>query len=267
MSVGGGRRLTSYDVFYIGRYISYLKRSRPKDRVVYDDGSIERDGRGFILFVMKGLYNLLVKHDLARMERKALQSLIRKFEERYGPSNYYLSNEDYSRLSRVIERLDAVLTKEISDRNFSESRPATGLLDYSKLLAEGVSAFFDEEVRRRLPEIVVHDLQESITCLAYGASTAAVMISLRAVEGMLREVCARMGVDVSRKNWYGLLESLKSELEGRGRRDVELLGYLDYLRNVRNQADHPDKVFTQREAEDTVMHAQYAVRHLALLME
>ncbi len=54
-----------------------------------------------------------------------------------------------------------------------------------------------------------------------------------------------IGKDASSKSWGDLLE----ELEKTGKLDRPLLGYLDYLRDKRNEAEHPDKRFAQEESE------------------
>jgi hypothetical protein len=44
-----------------------------------------------------------------------------------------------------------------------------------------------------------------------------------------------------------------------------VVGFLDYVREVRNAADHPDRVFGQAEAEQVFVGATTAIRELERL--
>ena len=113
-----------------------------------------------------------------------------------------------------------------------------------------------------IPIISLSDVDEAIRCLSYGAPTASVMMGLRAVEGMVRELHSRITGKESTKAWAQLIDEVEEDLKSRGEQPLLLLGYLDYIRDVRNKADHPDKVFTVREAEQIFMHVIYAIQEI-----
>jgi hypothetical protein len=72
------------------------------------------------------------------------------------------------------------------------------------------------------------------------------MISLRAAEDSIRKFYKfKTGNDSQNKGWGNILEELKKD---KGI-DKLFLGYLDYIRDIRNTAEHPDEIFGQMEAE------------------
>jgi len=109
---------------------------------------------------------------------------------------------------------------------------------------------------------VRHDLEEAVSCLRFGAPTASVMVGLRAVEGFLREFYKTLTGQVTRKGWSELLKEIRQILADRGLTNAPVMGYLDYIRDVRNTADHPDATFSQIEAEQALIHATNAIREL-----
>lgn len=259
------RPLTGVTVFYLGGHIVYLSRSGTGDRVVYDDGSIEKDNSGFILFVLKRLDVILHRYGLAEIEQSQLTTLIRDFEAKYAkPEPPPLDEVDHRQLRTLIERIEAVVTEALSRRSFAELTPLEGILDYKKLLSEGVGGLLGEGFKET-PLLVLGDIEEAIKCLSYGAPTASVMMGLRAVEGMVRELHYVITGKKSKKGWAQLIDEVEEDLKSKGEQPPLLLGYLDYMRDVRNKADHPDKVFTVREAEQIFMNAIYTVQEILKL--
>lgn len=51
-------------------------------------------------------------------------------------------------------------------------------------------------------------------------------------------------------------------LADKGLTNAPVMGYLDYIRDVRNTADHPDTTFNQIEAEQALIQATNAIREL-----
>jgi hypothetical protein len=88
------------------------------------------------------------------------------------------------------------------------------------------------------------------------------MIGLRAVEGMVRELHHIITGKKSTKAWANLIDAVEEDLKSKGEQPPLLLGYLDYIRDVRNKADHPDKVFTLREAEQIFMHVIHTIQEI-----
>jgi hypothetical protein len=258
-------RLTAEAVFYLGEDIQYLVRANKGALVVYKDGSIEKGEYGFILAILKKLETRLQRYGLADTEHLRLTTLIREFEEQYAkPNAPKLSEADRQELRKTTEVIEAVVIQELLGRNFAELTPLEGILDYKKLLSEEAKGLLIEGGKEP-PKVVIHDLEETTKCLSYGAPTASVMIGLRAVEGMVRELHQTITGKKSTKAWANLIDEVEKDLKNKGKQPPLLLGYLKYIKDVRNKADHPDKVFTQREAEQIFMHVVYTIQEIQKL--
>jgi len=116
-----------------------------------------------------------------------------------------------------------------------------------KLRDQNQSPFFKSSIWENLSDIAKSDFSDAAKCLLLGASTPAVMITLRAAEDVVRNYYKYItGKDYNNKAWGSLL----SELKKIDTINKDLIEHLDYLRKTRrNLAQHPDKVYNQREAE------------------
>ena len=72
------------------------------------------------------------------------------------------------------------------------------------------------------------------------------MNTIRAVESVLRSYYQKItGIEPKAKTWGNILGELKNNKST----DKTLIGYLDYLREIRNKLQHPDARFEQFESE------------------
>lgn len=259
--------LTAEVVYALAQCIEYLRRVKNYDPVVFEDGSQDKYGQKLILSSMRDLVRELQAHELLRQDCDALSALQRDFQYKYGREKPNIEDADAKKLALVVERIEASMKQEISRRNFTELTPVNGMLNYNKLLSEGLTSLLGDEAFLRIYLTVLADLGEAIKCLSYGAPTASVMIGLRAVEGILRQVHTNLTGKESKKMWKQLLEDIQEDLKNKGIDESPLFGYLDYVRGVRNQADHPDRTFTQLEAEQLFMHAIHIIREVERLGE
>lgn len=108
---------------------------------------------------------------------------------------------------------------------------------------------------------------ESVKALAHDIPTASAMIALRAVEGAIREVCKKLKSNECKKSWKEALDEVEEELKSKGLESKSLEGYLDHFRKVRNEAEHPDRIFSKKESEYILMHSAYAIEELYKILE
>ncbi len=109
------QRFIAIGLYRIGDHIAYLYMCRTGDRVVYDDGSIEKDGRSHILGTMINLSKLLERHNFGRSGLPELNKLIEHFKKVYkGGSSCWLNESDRSKLREVIQRLKGALEAELA---------------------------------------------------------------------------------------------------------------------------------------------------------
>ena len=255
-------RLSSVKVYRIAASLYSLLQAREDDEVVFLDGSAQEHGDSKILGHLRALEQLLAQHGLAMLEHDRLRGLIDKFEETYARQYApRISSEDQRLLFRVLEKLESAISQEIVARDFSELRPVTGTFDYQKPDSHVLTGLVGESAAS-VPALVRQDLEESIKCLKFGAATASVMLSLRAVEGYLRELYSELHGSATKKAWAEVIKAVQSALASKNVAIDPALGFLEYLRSVRNTADHPDAVFDQVAAEQTLMHATSAIREL-----
>jgi hypothetical protein len=111
---------------------------------------------------------------------------------------------------------------------------------------ETVDTLFPKQLLAKLDEMTRADLDDGINCILHLLPTPAAMILLRVAENIVRKYYAKTTGETSDKVLWG--EMLK-ELEQGQQIRKPLLGYLEYLRDKRNEAEHPDKRFNQEEAE------------------
>jgi len=119
--------------------------------------------------------------------------------------------------------------------------PGTAILSKDSL-----EAIFPDKLLDELDEATRNDLADGVEAILNLLPTPAAMILFRVgeniVRGLYRDI---LGSDPSGLGWGEMLQPLEESRKLR----KPLLGYLDYLRDKRNEAEHPDKRFTQEESE------------------
>lgn len=264
------KRLTPLAIYGIAEQLEYLRlASSQRWNVVFEDRSIEKRGKFYILGSMIELSNILWEYGLCQREAEILDDLIDEFEEYYTNENNPIQITEYhaKELSNLIERIRGVFLKELEGKHFLEISPS-GLLNYSSLLQDGLSALFTTEgLEEKLSDIIRNDLNEAVRALAYDIPTASAMISLRAVEGAIRELYKALKGQECRMAWKDALNEVERELKARELESKSLEGYLDHFRNVRNEAEHPDRVFTRKEAEHILVHSAYAIEEIYKIID
>jgi len=133
--------LTSEVVYILAQLTEYLRHVKVYDAVVFEDGSQDKYGQKLILSSMRDLVRELQAHELLRQDCDALSALQRDFQSKYGREKPNIEDADAKKLALVVERIEASLKQEISRRNFTEITPVGGMLNYNKLLAEGIRSF------------------------------------------------------------------------------------------------------------------------------
>jgi hypothetical protein len=252
--------MNSEVIFGLGWDLAYLYQIRAGD--ILDSETIGADRSP--LKTLIDLPNLLAPFGLCESLLPGMRALADTLTTKYGKQpNMPLTLQDYSVINRMVNTTRGSLFHEISQRNLVEIGPTEGLLDYRKLLSSGVAALGDPNLTNQLPQIVKEDLGDAIKCLAFGLSTPAAMIALRATEGMLRQAVTVLTGTTGGEPWTEVLKTLTNYLHSAAIESNELSGYLTHLRKVRNSADHPEARFKLREAEDTFINAQYAIFALA----
>jgi hypothetical protein len=133
-------------------------------------------------------------------------------------------------------------------------------------LRTGPEAFMelDADTLNQYPD-VVGDLQEACGALLVGIPTCSEFISLRSVEGILRQWhSVEVEEETDYDGWYRAIKEMSNERYTDGPKELALL---DYLRERRNEVAHPDRRSTRRDAERTLQNAFDVVEHLIIDMD
>lgn len=200
-------------------------------------------GENYVIEIMKKNIGVLKDWNLSPKTQKETEKLIKKFEESYDESEN-INDEDAELLSEYVKLWKDRITNDLAEKKFIEVF-TSGTLNPTKLL-DGGSGFFPEEVWGELSDISKNDLNDACNCLLTKSWTPSVMISLRAAEDSIRNL---YNLKIKNGNpkigWRKILNELLDN------RDINktLFGYLDYIREIRNTAEHPDEIFDQMEAE------------------
>lgn len=230
----------------LGRDLSYIRLACKLQK----GWAVKCEGEGYILGALNDVKKILNNNNLNKKTITEIDTWINKFENYKDGAGITKDDADklYDDFNRWWDRLELELS------NISVLRLYTcGSLNFD-LLKNGSKEFFTDEVWNKLPKISKNDLDESAKCIICQIPTASAMISLRATEDVLREYYKyKTKQKVGKKGWKNIIDELLSEdSPGNLKYKVNksLMGHLDYIRdNKRNVAEHPDKIFSQREAE------------------
>lgn len=110
--------------------------------------------------------------------------------------------------------------------------------------SENLKEVFSNETMQQLDFLTWHDLNEGIDSIFNFLPTASAMILLRAGENLVRQYYTRL-TGKEGKSWNKMIKDLTDMKKG----NEKFLGYLSYLGDKRNETQHPDKIYTQQEAE------------------
>lgn len=103
------------------------------------------------------------------------------------------------------------------------------------------------------------DLHDAVLCVLHLLPTPAAMISFRAAENIVRKYYeAATGRSALGKTWAQLLEEMQQQQIMK----PPALGYVRFLKDKRNEAEHPDKRFTQEESERILLHIKSLLEEL-----
>jgi hypothetical protein len=162
-------------------------------------------------------------------------------------SPFYIDRIDASNLSKDSDRwIDAIINEY--------SKQKTVLIRQEK-----ITEIFPEKLLSGLDELTKNDLEDAFHCIFQLLPTPAAMICFRATENIIRKYYTKItGKSAHGRKWRTLLD----ELEEDQRINRATISYLDYLRDKRNEAEHPDKRFTQEESERVLLHVKGLLEEL-----
>lgn len=246
--------LTLADAFVLGSRLEYLGRAAQHD---YEIGDNE-DNR--VLGALIDVEQSLRSSDVDTVVLTQISKFRSQIESEYGPDDN-LDEDDSRELGRKSETWWNMILDEMG-RQKRIPAADTGLLDQQglietpeKLFTSGVWDWLDERPRT--------DIREAAKTLVIDCSTSSVMLSLRAVEHCLREWYEYENEPLGNAPWGQVLDRLMEEYVEEDKKNDTVLTQLSdlppvltnlyYLKEKRNEVNHPDKSPDAQEARQTVM--------------
>lgn len=164
-------------------------------------------------------------------------------------SSIHINQSDSKALISDIKHWRKEIIRSLETDFCSSCKIETAIIDKSKLKS-GIESFLKEDSLTIISENAKQDLKDAIKCILFSLPTPAAMITFRASEDVLRLYYENKTQNNSgRKGWnYIIQELLKIEDANKA-----FVNYLNYIRDKRNEAEHPGKTFTQSESETAFM--------------
>lgn len=231
------------EAFNVGNLLQYIRRANLIKPNVKGDR--------LLLEALKWLESSVKQNDLDHDLQPQISGWVKKLEKKYG-EDQKITDDDAIKLSRDASRWRDLLPRLLMERRVLELT-RTGALNQKALLDISIgkpSAFFDERTWNALSDIEKSDFSDTARCLLSGIPTPAAMVALRGAEATVKKYYEfKIGEPAKKKVWGKIVKELESTAEKSGVRGT-FLGYLDYIRDAkRNFTEHPNKIFSQKEAE------------------
>ena len=235
-------------------------------RVYYEKHGIVA-GEGRLTKLLEKLYYAINEKQLDTEVRDQVYGTKARLENKYQHTDKTLDFEDEQELKRDARVWIELLAKSIGTRMaFEPTKPI--LLNTESLIQAATdysNPFFDDKVWRSLVEVAQNDFKETTRCFMAAAWTAAAMTALRGAEAVLRQYYE---FKTQRKSGERPWGEIVEELEKWPDADKTLLGYVNFIRERRNETQHPEKTYNQRESENiftVVINAVTAMCHEILV--
>lgn len=248
---GSKRVLTLVDAFKMGTHVEFLRRAGSHEYPLD-----EINGEEFIIPALEKIIGRLEETDfdsilLAEIEGKK-KDLLEEYEEELNQEGgvVYINEPDGSSLSDSVNLWIDLLEQELKNQK-RVSIPSSGLFDAEQAMEHPESLFEKEVIWTSLPQQTQDDLKEACRALAFACTTSAVIMALRAVEEQLRAwYKEETGRQIEKRTFGQVLSELDDTFNSNNR--PAILSHLDYLKEMRNEVNHPEHSPTRQEAESTL---------------
>ena len=240
--------------FYAAATVAMVLRLLAKDRIKFSE--LEKELRE----LKEDLEVLGINSTLTGL----IDHILSEAKKTVAHPEWTIDSKVWSKIKDRLGYISSLILKELEEKPIVVFKPK-GRLNYAELVEKGLTLLISDKILlNKLSSIVKHDLEEALYCLCFERPTASAMVALRAVEAALRQLYVTLKPDakIERIEWKTVLEDLEVLLKQHNIKAVTLLGYLNYLRDIRNKAEHPDKIFNQIEAEDALIHACHAIKEI-----
>lgn len=256
ISYEGTPPISLVDVFELGHKLQFLRSAG----FFPENTQIGKREEKQVLGTLTQIENILREREFETTVTGRVASFRNHIEGKYDESDDVLEAKDASTLFRNAETWIHLLKQDLQrERQIPASD--IGILDVNRLI-ENPEGIFDEQVWNWLDDGPREDIKEACKALVVGCSTASVMLSLRAVEHCLRSWYEKENSPIE-AGWGQVLDRMMEEYASEDARNDTMLSQLShlppvmsnlvYLKDKRNEVNHPDKSPDVFEAQRTLM--------------
>ena len=226
-------------------------------------------GEASLIEILEQIYTTLQEYDITpniqiqiqkrinSLNKFYVQASNQPLEEIFSP--IYIKQSDSEVLIHDINRWREEIASYLESNFFASCKIETASIDKSKLMS-GINSFLQDDVFNIISGGCKNDLNEAIKCILFSLPTASAMITFRASEDVLKLYYEKKKQNSAEgKRWYEIIQEL-SKIEGANK---PFIGYLNYIRDKRNEAEHPGKTFTQSESETAFMQVIHLIEEIS----
>ena len=226
-------------------------------------------GEASLIEILEQIYTTLQEYDITpniqiqiqkrinSLNKFYVQASNQPFEEIFSP--IYIKQSDSKTLINDINHWREEIASYLESNFLASCKIETALIDKSKLKS-GIESFLKDDSLTIISENAKQDLNDAIKCILFSLPTPAAMITFRASEDVLRLYYENKTQNNSgRKGWNDIIQELL-KIKGANKAFVD---YLNYIRNKRNEAEHPGKTFTQSESETAFLQVTHLIEEIS----
>ena len=129
---------------------------------------------------------------------------------------------------------------------------------FSTLSEDSVTKLFPSEITDKMDPEARDDIQDGIWCLLYSLPTPAAMVLFRTAERESRKYYTRITGVQPPKYWYDLIEDMRKNKSA----PQSILSYMDFIRTKRNEAEHPERRYTQEQSEGIMQQLSFLLKEV-----
>lgn len=203
-------------------------------------------GQNYILSSLRVIYpfieNLTNTYPSMFTTRDSMRDWISYLEKKYAEPNIGgMINLDYNDAQKM--STDSLKWHESLLHAYSER--GTILIN-----EQNFQKVFPVELLSKLDEDIKNDLMDGYLAIIHLLPTPAAMILFRLAENIVRKYYVKItGKPAGKQKWFDLLDELEKSPDV----NKSFVGYMHYIRDERNKAEHPEKRFEQEESEKILL--------------
>lgn len=110
---------------------------------------------------------------------------------------------------------------------------------------DSIDKLFPDDLINKCGDKDFEDILDGASCIEYGLPTPGSMILFRAAESESRKYYTRVTSRDPPGRWAELINDLRKD----PRASKSVVNYMDYIRDKRNEIDHPGKRYSQEDSE------------------